>query len=86
MKIKENKYFNFGMMLLTVISISILLLAVVLNLDGVKTVLKTVYNVFSPLILGFVLAYLMNPVMNFLDRQLNPLLTKKAKNKEKENC
>ena len=70
-------------MLMTVVAISFVLLAIVLNLDGVKTVVNTVVKVFGPIIFGFVLAYLMNPLMNFLDRRIGPFLQKRMKNKKK---
>ena len=82
-RIQENKYFHFGMMLLTVISVSILLLAVVLNLDKVGKLLTTVWNAFSPIVIGGVLAYLLNPLMNFMDRRLRPFLLKRKMKKEK---
>lgn len=82
-RIRENKYFNLGMLLLVVASISILLLAVVLNLDKVGKLLSTVWNAFSPIVIGGVLAYLLNPLMNFLDRRLYPFLCKRKMKEEK---
>ena len=82
-RIRENKYFNLGMLLLVVASISILLLAVVLNLDKVGKLLSTVWNAFSPIVIGGVLAYLLNPLMNFMDRRLYPFLCKRKMKEEK---
>lgn len=82
-RLKENKYFHFGVMLLSVFAISFVLLAVVLNLEEVGSLLKTVGDVFSPLVIGVVLAYLMNPLMNFLDRRLRPFLVKHKMEEEK---
>ena len=82
-RIRENKYFNLGMLLLVVASISILLLAVVLNLDKIGKLLSTVWNAFSPIVIGGVLAYLLNPLMNFLDRRLYPFLCKRKMKEEK---
>ena len=76
-RFKENKYFHFGAMLLGVVTISILLLAVVLNLEAFGGILKTVGDVLSPLVIGLVLAYLLNPLMNFMDRRLLPFLRKR---------
>ena len=76
-RIKENKYFHLGTMLLSVVSVSILLLAVVLNLKAVGGILRTVWKVFSPLVIGLVLAYLLNPLMNFMDRRLLPFLLRR---------
>ena len=82
-RIKENKYFHLGILILSVVTIGIVMLAVVLNLEAVGKIFKTIGNVLSPLVVGFVLAYLMNPLMNFLDRRLRPLLVKKMKKEEK---
>lgn len=82
-RIKENKYFHLGILILSVVTIGIVMLAVVLNLEAVGKIFKSIGNVLSPLVVGFVLAYLMNPLMNFLDRRLRPLLVKKMKKEEK---
>ena len=82
-RLRDNQYFNLGAMLMTVVAISFVLLAIVLNLEGVKNVVGTVMKVFAPLIFGFVLAYLMNPLMNFLDRRIGPFLQKRMKDKKK---
>ncbi|MBP3633335.1 MAG: AI-2E family transporter [Oscillospiraceae bacterium] len=76
-KWKEHKYFNLGAMLLCVGTISLVLLAIVLNLDAVGQMFKTIQRVISPMLVGLVLAYLMNPLMNFMEKRLYPLLLKK---------
>ena len=75
-RFKENRYFHFGMMLLTVVCIGLAMLAVVLNLDKVLDAISFVMDVLSPVIIGVALAYLLNPLMKFLDRYLYPLLRK----------
>ena len=82
-RIKNNQYFHLGAMLLGVITISIALLAVVLNLEAVGRILRKVGDVFSPLVIGAVFAYLMNPLMNFLDRRLKPFLIKRKMKAER---
>ena len=76
-KFKENKYFQLGVVLLTVIVITCLLLSVILNFTAFKQVIKKVWTAFSPVISGCVVAYLLNPLMNFLDRRLYPFLLKR---------
>lgn len=76
-KWKEHQYFNLGIMLLSVVTVSLVLLAIVLNLSAVGQFFKTVQKVFSPMLIGLVLAYLMNPVMNFMERRIYPLMVKK---------
>ena len=65
-------------MLLCVIAISLVLLAIVLNLSAVGDIFKTVQRVIAPMLIGLVLAYLMNPLMNFMERRLYPILKKKT--------
>lgn len=82
-RLRDNQYFNLGAMLMTVVAISFVLLAIVLNLDGVKKTFHMILKVCGPIIFGFVLAYLMNPLMNFLDRRISPFLQKRMKNQIK---
>ena len=82
-RIKNNQYFHLGAMLLGVVTISIVLLAVVLNLEAVGRIVRKIGDVFSPLVIGAVLAYLMNPLMNFMDRRLKPFLLKRKMKKER---
>ena len=46
-KFKENKYFQLGVVLLTVIVITCLLLSVILNFTAFKQVIKKVWTAFS---------------------------------------
>lgn len=80
---KENKYFHFGVMLLGVFAVSMVLLAIVLNLEAVGNILRSIGKVFSPLVIGVVLAYLMNPLMNFMDRRLKPFLLRRRVSEDK---
>lgn len=82
-RFRENKYFHLGAMLLGVVTISTFLLAVVLHLEAVGRIFKTISGVLSPLVIGLVLAYLMNPLMNFLDKRLLPALLKRNMKEEK---
>ena len=82
-RIRNNQYFHLGLMLLTVISVSILLLAVVLNFSSFMAVIKTIFGAFSPVISGVVFAYLLNPLMNFCDRRLYPWLLRRKMDKQK---
>ena len=76
-RLRDNQYFHLGTMILAVITISILLLAVVLNFSSFMAVVKTVFGAFSPVISGAVFAYLLNPLMNFLDKRLYPALLRR---------
>ena len=69
-------------MLVTVLAIGAVLLGVVLNLDAVGKILTTIGDVFSPLVLGLVFAYLLNPLMNFAERRVRPFLEKRLPEKK----
>lgn len=75
--LKDHEYFHLGMMILSIVMISIVLLAIVLNLSSVMAGVGKVVNVFSPVINGVVFAYLLNPLMNFVDRRLYPFLLRR---------
>jgi len=79
---RENRYFQLGVMLVTVLAIGSILLGVVLNLEAVGRILATIGDVFSPLVLGLVFAYLLNPLMNFAEFRVRPFLEKRMPEKK----
>jgi len=79
---RENRYFQLGVMLVTVLAIGSILLGVVLNLGAVGRILATIGDVFSPLVLGLVFAYLLNPLMNFAEFRVRPFLEKRMPEKK----
>jgi len=81
-KMRENRYFQLGVMLVTVLAIGSILLGVVLNLGAVGRILATIGDVFSPLVLGLVFAYLLNPLMNFAEFRVRPFLEKRMPEKK----
>ena len=82
-RLRDNQYFHLGMMILTLITISIILLAIVLNFSSFLAVVKTILGAFSPVVSGAVFAYLLNPLMNFMDRRLYPALLRRKMDEKK---
>ena len=82
-RLRDNQYFHLGMMILTLITISIILLAIVLNFSSFLAVVKTILGAFSPVVSGAVFAYLLNPLMNFMDRRLYPALLRRKMGEKK---
>ena len=76
-RLKEHKYFNLGAMILSVVALSLVMLAIVLNIRSVTRFFGHIISVLTPIFVGVVLAYLMNPLMNFMERRLYPWLLKK---------
>ena len=84
-RLQNNRYFSLGTMLLVVISICMVLLAIILNLQEVGSVIGTITGAFRPVVVGLVFAYLLNPLMKFLDGRLYPFLLKKKMKFQKMN-
>ena len=74
----DRRYFKWGLTALTVIFISILLVVIFTNLPGFFSLLGAVGKILSPLVSGIVIAFLLNPIVNFVDLRLRPLLEKRG--------
>ena len=51
--------------------------------QGLLAGLSTLSMIFQPIIIGLVMAFLMNPIMKFLEEKLLPLFLKKTKNERR---
>ena len=67
------------------IFISILLVVIFTNLPGFFALLTSIGKILSPLITGVVIAFLLNPLVNFVDCRLGPILEKKLKTQTAKN-
>lgn len=78
MKFKvNNKYFRWGLTAFLVVAASIIFYYLVFHSSNIKAGIKVVTNILMPVVFGLVTAYLLTPVLNFLeDKVLNPLLSK----------
>lgn len=76
---RDKPYFKWGFTALAVIFISILLVVIFTNLPGFFAVVKSVGTILEPLFIGVVFAFLLNPIVRFVDARLQPLLTRKTK-------
>ena len=79
----DRRYFRWGLTALIVIFISILLVVIFTNLPGFFALLGNIGKILSPLVSGIVIAFLLNPIVNFVDLRLQPLLGKKAMKQDK---
>ncbi|MBQ2596519.1 MAG: AI-2E family transporter [Oscillospiraceae bacterium] len=70
---KKNKYFALGMTLLSVIVASVLFYVVLTNLGVVFSVISDWIEIISSVLFGLVFAYLMNPLMMFVERLVRKL-------------
>lgn len=71
---RDKPYIKWGLTALVVIFISILLVVIFTNLPGFFGVLTALETILEPLIFGVVIAFLLNPIVRFVDSRLLPLL------------
>lgn len=74
---RNENYFKWGLTAFFVFVACALFWIVFSNLRGFYNLLVDFIGIISPLIFGFIFAYLMNPVMKFSEKTLNKLLTKR---------
>ena len=72
-----------GITAFLVVAASILFYFLMLRLGTVFTFLKKVVSVLNPIIYGIVIAYLINPIANFLNGRFFPLFKKKFKSEKR---
>lgn len=72
----DRKYFKWGATALAVICISIVLVVIFTDLPGFFKVIKDFLRILQPLLIGLVLAFLMNPLSRFVDVRLRPFLVR----------
>lgn len=88
MKVKfSNKYMKWGFTAFFVIAASICFYYLIFHISSLIKNIQAVLHVFSPVIIGLILAYLMAPILNFIEKKiLNPLFEKlKLKKNGKHN-
>lgn len=68
--LKENKYFQIGLTAFLVILASLLTGFILFNLGTVWNLIKGLFLLMTPFIIGFVFAYLLNPIVEFFKEKL----------------
>lgn len=82
-KIYKSKYFYAGLTAFFVIAACVLFFFLVFRLDGIFSYIKSFLSVLRPIIIGFVIAYLVNPIANSINGGFLKLLKKhKFKNEQ----
>lgn len=78
MKIKFNKkMILFGMIAFLVIAASICLVYLMFRSETISVKLKAFYGILTPVVYGIIIAYLLTPIVNYIERRmLIPLLTR----------
>ena len=74
MKFKiDKKYINWGVTAFCVVAASIIFYSLIFRLDGLIRRLGSLYNILAPILFGAVIAYFLNPVMKFLEKDVGKL-------------
>ena len=77
---KSNRvYFKLGLTLLCVVLASTVFMVILFNLPGFFNVISTFFKIISPLLYGVLFAYLMNPIMRFVENFLLRLINRWGK-------
>lgn len=86
-KIKGNNYVYWGFTLFTVIAASILLFFIFLKADVIYSCIAKLISIISPILVGLLFAYLLNPLVKMIDKfiasKILKLLEKKVFKKHK---
>lgn len=80
---KLRQQFNRGLSAFLVIAISITFYFALLRVTNLSNIFTKIIEVLQPVIYGCVIAYLLNPIVKFIDSHLTPVLEEKLKNKKR---
>ena len=80
---KLKTYFMKGFTYFLVIVACIMCYFAFLRIDDIAKFLKEVATILQPIIMGLVFAYLLNPMVKMIERNLIPVLDEKIKNEKK---
>ena len=75
----RKKYGGYGLTAFLVIAAGILLIFIFLRIDEFSEVISTIMRALSPVIIGIVFAYLMNPLMNVFENAMKRVFYKHAR-------
>ena len=80
MKFKfKKKYVQIGIISFCVIAASLLVYYFLFNHVAFSKALSNVFNILSPVIYGFIFAFLMTPILNFIEKKIIKVLFLKWK-------
>lgn len=74
---KDPKYLHWGITALAVIILSIILYVIFTNLPGFFETVKSFLTILSPVIYGLCIAFILNPIMVFIEKHILPFFRKR---------
>lgn len=80
---KLRQQFGKGMTAFLVIAAGIIFYFAFLRFSGISSVFEKIFHILKPIIYGLVIAYLLNPIVRWVERYVTPFLEKKVKKKER---
>lgn len=78
----NSRIVRIGVTAFVVIAAAMLLFFLFFKIEEIKTGVANVFSILTPIIMGFVVAYLINPIVKFFDNIFTKLFTKKSKIKK----
>ncbi len=73
----QNKYVAWGITIFCVFAALILLFFSIYRWDYISSFVKTIFTILMPFVYGLAIAYIMNPVVRFLDNNVFKIILKK---------
>ncbi len=77
MKRLQNKYFLISLYTVLTVAVSALIIYFIFNFELVSAFLGKLFSILSPILVGFIIAYLINPIVNLFEKKV--FLFKNAK-------
>ncbi len=78
-----RKYLYQGIVSFLVIAASVIFFFLLFRMDAIQTFFGKIFSILQPIILGLVIAYILNPVVTFFEHKLLQIFLNKAKNQDK---
>lgn len=79
---KLRQHFNRGLTSFLVVACCIMFYFLFLRFSVISDILSKVLGILKPVIYGFVIAYLLNPIVKFVEIHVEPVLIERVKSKE----
>lgn len=76
-----KKYFTMGVTAFLVLAASILLIFTFVQKEDFSDTISNISSALAPVIIGAILAYILNPLMSFFERKISHFLVKRVKKK-----
>ena len=66
----QNKYFLISVYTVATVAISALIIYFIFNFSHIASLIGKLFSILSPIFVGFVIAYLINPVVSIFEKKV----------------